>query len=163
FLDAFGKEKGEALWRALQARGWIVPRKGDREAAIERGPRYGEDFFDGPLKPYADKATRQKGMDVLDRRVGMGVFRGNAELALPAGEGGGGGGGGGGKGRAGAGGGGAGRGGVPRRRGGGLRPPVRRRGGPVLLWPGRHPGPAVRLGGPAGEVEDGSLGLPGQR
>src|SRR5262249_24187258 len=49
FLDAFGKEKGEALWRALRARGWIAPRKGDHEAAIQRGPRYGEDFFDGPL------------------------------------------------------------------------------------------------------------------
>jgi hypothetical protein len=84
FLEAFGKEKGEALWRALQAKGWLAPRKGDREAAIERGPRYGEDFFDGPLKPYADKATRQKVMDVLDRRVVMVVLGDNANLSMSA-------------------------------------------------------------------------------
>jgi hypothetical protein len=84
FLDAFGKEKGEALWRALRARGWIIPRKGDREAAIERGPRYGEDFFDGPLKPYADKATRQKVMDILDQRVVMVVLGDNANLSMSA-------------------------------------------------------------------------------
>lgn len=84
FLDAFGTEKGEALWRGLRARGWIVPRKGDREAAIERGPQYGEDFFDGPLKPYADKATRQKVMDILDQRVVMVVFGDNANLSMSA-------------------------------------------------------------------------------
>ena len=84
FLDAFGKEKGEALWRALQARGWIVPRKGGHEAAIQRGPEYGEDFFDGPLKPHADKATRQKVMAILDQRVVMVVFGDNANLSMSA-------------------------------------------------------------------------------
>src|SRR5207248_3864368 len=33
-LDAFGRERGEAIWKALQAKGWIVPRNNDREAAI---------------------------------------------------------------------------------------------------------------------------------
>ena len=32
FQDAFGKEKGEAIWRALQAKGWIVPRNGDQRS-----------------------------------------------------------------------------------------------------------------------------------
>jgi hypothetical protein len=84
FLGAFGQENGEALWRALQARGWIVPREGDREATIERGPQYGEDFFDGPLKPYADKATRQKVMNILDQRVVMVVLGDNANLSMSA-------------------------------------------------------------------------------
>jgi hypothetical protein len=84
FLAAFGNEKGEALWRALQAQGWIVPRKGDREAAIQRGPRYGLDHFDGPLAPYADKATRQKVMDLLDQRVVLVVFGDNANLSVSA-------------------------------------------------------------------------------
>ncbi len=84
FLAAFGKDKGEALWRALQARGWIVPRKSGHEAAIQRGPRYGYDFFDGPLAPYADKETRQKVMDLLDQRVVMVVFGDNANLSMSA-------------------------------------------------------------------------------
>jgi hypothetical protein len=81
FLTAFGKEKGEGLWQALQARGWIVPRKSGHEAAIQRGPRYGDAFFDGPLKPYADAATRQKVMEILDQRVVMAVFGDNANLS----------------------------------------------------------------------------------
>jgi hypothetical protein len=84
FLDAFGREKGEALWQGLKDRGWIVPRKDDREAAIQRQPPYGEAFFDGPLKPYADKATRQKVMEILDQRGVMVVLCDNANLSFSA-------------------------------------------------------------------------------
>ena len=84
FLDAFGKEKGEAIWRALQAKGWIVPRNGDSEADIQRSATYGWDHFDGPLAPYADNAMKQKIMDILDQRVVMIVFIDNANLSTAA-------------------------------------------------------------------------------
>src|SRR5260370_11241307 len=45
FLDALGREKGEGVWKALQTKGWIVPRPNDRSAAVRRGPRYGPAHF----------------------------------------------------------------------------------------------------------------------
>src|SRR5205085_5239199 len=45
-LDAFGREKGEAIWTALQAKGWIAPRSTGREAAMQRTARYGWNHFD---------------------------------------------------------------------------------------------------------------------
>jgi hypothetical protein len=81
FLQAFGPKKGEAIWKALQSKGWIVSRNNDREAAIQRGAHYGWDFFNGPLAPYADKATKQKILQLLDQRVVMVVFGDNANLS----------------------------------------------------------------------------------
>jgi hypothetical protein len=81
FLDEFGREKGEAIWKALQARGWIVPGTDGREAAIERGGTYGSSHFDGALTPYRDDATRQKIMAILDQRVVQVVFGDNANLS----------------------------------------------------------------------------------
>ena len=52
FLAAFGRDKGEAIWKALQAKGWIIPRSNDREADIQRSAKYGWDHFDGPLAPF---------------------------------------------------------------------------------------------------------------
>ena len=80
-LEEFGPEKGEGLWKALQARGWIASRNQDREAAIQRDARYGYEYFDGPLAPYSDQATRQKLMALLDQRVVMLVFGDNANLS----------------------------------------------------------------------------------
>ena len=73
--------KGEAIWKALQAKGWIVPRNNDREADIVRSAKYGSDHFDGPLAPFSDNATKQKIMDILDQRVVMVVFIDNANLS----------------------------------------------------------------------------------
>jgi hypothetical protein len=84
FIEAFGQEKGEAAWKALQAKGWIVPRNEDREAEIKRSAKYGWDHFDGVLAPFGDKATKQKIMDVLDGRVVMIVFIDNANLSASA-------------------------------------------------------------------------------
>lgn len=81
FLQAFGPEKGEAIWQALKSKGWIVSRNNDREAAIQRAVRYGADFFDGPLGPFSDKATKQKILAILDQRVVLTVFGDNANLA----------------------------------------------------------------------------------
>ena len=80
-IDAFGPEKGEAIWKALTEKGWIIPRNNDREADIVRGAKYGSDHFDGPLAPYSDPATRQKIMAILDQRVVMVVFGDNANLS----------------------------------------------------------------------------------
>jgi hypothetical protein len=84
FQDAFGREKGEAVWKALQAKGWIMPRPDDRVATVVRGPQYGSAHFDGPLAPYADPATSDRVMAVLDQRVVLTVFGDNANLSLSA-------------------------------------------------------------------------------
>ncbi|MBO0698365.1 MAG: hypothetical protein J2P46_08230 [Zavarzinella sp.] len=85
FLQAFGPEKGEAIWKALIAKGWVVPRgKGD-EAAVLRDINYGEGCFDGPLKPYCDDETKRKVMEILDRRTVLVVFGDNANLSASAG------------------------------------------------------------------------------
>lgn len=86
FLDAFGPEKGLAIWKALKEKGWIVSRREDQEASIRRDKKYGAEFFDGPLAPYADKAAKQKIMDLLDRRVVLAVFGDNANLSTSAGK-----------------------------------------------------------------------------
>jgi hypothetical protein len=78
---AFGPRKADAIWRALTEKGWITPRNNDREAGIVRGPKYGSEYFDGPLVPYSDPVTRLKIMDILDQRVVMVVFGDNANLS----------------------------------------------------------------------------------
>ena len=80
-IAAFGYEKAAAIWKALTDKGWITPRSNDREANIVRGPKYGSDFFDGPLIPYSDAVTREKIMAILDQRVVMVVFGDNANLS----------------------------------------------------------------------------------
>jgi hypothetical protein len=84
FQDAFGREKGEAVWKALAAKGWIVPRNNDREAGIRRDAKFGASHFDGPLAPFHDDATRNKVMAILDRRTVMVVFGDNANLSTSA-------------------------------------------------------------------------------
>ena len=84
FLEAFGTTKGEALWKALQDAGWIVPRKDGREADITRGATYGYEHFEGPLAPFKDEATRQKTMSLLDGRVVMLIFGDNSNLTASA-------------------------------------------------------------------------------
>ena len=54
-LDAFGTEKGEAIWKALAAKGWIVPRQRTTARPTSSGrATFGWDHFDGPLAPYRD-------------------------------------------------------------------------------------------------------------
>ena len=81
---AFGRDKAEAIWKALQAKGWIIPRSNDLEADIVRSAKYGWDHFDGPLAPFSDNATKQKILDILDQRVVMVVFIDNANLSAAA-------------------------------------------------------------------------------
>jgi hypothetical protein len=84
FLDALGREKGEAAWKALAAKGWIVPRPNDRSAVVHRGPRYGAAYFDEALAPYADPATKEAVLAILDQRVVLAVFGDNANLSIAA-------------------------------------------------------------------------------
>jgi hypothetical protein len=81
FVDTFGAEKGEAIWKALIAKGWLVPRNQDREADIRRNPQFGAAHFDGALAPFADEPTRQKILAILDQRVVLAVFGDNANLS----------------------------------------------------------------------------------
>ncbi len=83
-LEAFGARKGEALWKALQDAGWIVPRKDGHEADITRGAAYGYEHFKGPLDPFKDEATRQKTMALLDGRVVMLIFGDSSNLTASA-------------------------------------------------------------------------------
>ncbi|QEH39253.1 hypothetical protein OJF2_78680 (plasmid) [Aquisphaera giovannonii] len=79
-----GAAKGEAVWKALAAKGWIKPRNDDTQADIVRSATYGYEHFDGVLAPFADEATRQAVMGVLDQRVVMVVFIDNANLSSSA-------------------------------------------------------------------------------
>ena len=83
-LQEFGAAKGNRLWQALTAAGWIAPRNKDQEAEIKRGARYGFQYFEGPLLPFADSGTKTKVMDLLDRRVVMVIFGDNSNLTASA-------------------------------------------------------------------------------
>jgi hypothetical protein len=78
---AFGADRGEAIWKALEKKGWIVSQNNGREGAIQRSASYGFDHFDGALASYSDPATRQKLMEILDQRVVLLVFVDNANLS----------------------------------------------------------------------------------
>ncbi len=81
-VAAFGADRAEGLWKALAAKGWIVPRQGDdAEAAVQRSTKFGWDHFDGELTPYRDNDSKRKIMDLLDQRVVMVVFVDNANLS----------------------------------------------------------------------------------
>lgn len=85
FFDAFGPENAEAVWNALVVRGWLTSQNGGREAAVNRGDRYGWNHFDGPLAPFKDDATKKKVMDILDQRVVSATFGDNANLTASVG------------------------------------------------------------------------------
>jgi hypothetical protein len=81
FIDAFGPQTGEAIWRGMREKGWIVPRHDGKEADIKRSAQYGTNFFTGPLAPYADDATTARVMALMDRRVVQIIFGDNANLS----------------------------------------------------------------------------------
>jgi hypothetical protein len=61
-----------------------MPGPDDLTATVRRGPNYGSAHFDGPLAPFADAATRDRVMTILDERVVLTVFGDNANLSLSA-------------------------------------------------------------------------------
>ena len=83
-LDAFGRVRGESIWNALASKGWLTSRNGDREAAITRADKFGWEYFDGPLAPFRDDATKIRILTILDQRVVLVVFGDNANLSASA-------------------------------------------------------------------------------
>ncbi|AMV40889.1 hypothetical protein [Planctomyces sp. SH-PL62] len=79
--EAVGPGKVDAVWDALVAKGWLMPRKDGGEAEVRRAPGFGWEHFDGPLEPFHDNATKQAIMNVLDERIVMTVFVDNANLS----------------------------------------------------------------------------------
>jgi hypothetical protein len=82
FSSAFSGEKGDAIWLALQAKGWLSVRRDGTTADIKRSAEYGAAFFTGPLAPFADDPTKQQIMGLLDRRVVAVMFGDNANLTI---------------------------------------------------------------------------------
>jgi hypothetical protein len=80
-LGAFGPQKGLAIWQTLEKKGWIALENHGLEGLVQRGPQYGSSHFDGALAPFADDATRNRLMKILDRRIVMVAYGDNANLS----------------------------------------------------------------------------------
>ncbi len=80
FLKTFGDEQGNSIWNALEEKEWIACQKDGVEAIVKRSNEYGNEYFDGPLKPYSDKNISDKIMSLLDERVVMIIFGDNVNL-----------------------------------------------------------------------------------
>jgi len=81
FTEAFGDQQGNAIWRALVAKGWLAEQGKGRGARILRVPGYGREHFDGPLAPYAAEPLRSAAMGLLDQRAVTIIFGDNANLS----------------------------------------------------------------------------------
>ena len=83
FVDVYGAQDGQAVWRAMENCGWVRPWKNDEQGEIIRGPGfgYGQAGFKGALAPYASHDGQIKIMTILDRRVVQVVFGDNANLS----------------------------------------------------------------------------------
>jgi len=79
-VEAFGEKKAEAIWQALLEKEWFKLQRGGTEGRIKRGAEYGSEYFDGPLEPFADDATKTKIMELMDGRVVKAVFGDNVNL-----------------------------------------------------------------------------------
>ncbi len=80
FVEAFGVEKADRIWSALIDVKWLEPVKNGTAAKIKRKGQYGGQYFTGVLEPFADNATREKVMDLLDQRVVKIIFGDNVNL-----------------------------------------------------------------------------------
>jgi hypothetical protein len=80
FVDAFGDQRGHAIWQALVTKGWILEEYNGQKGRIRRSERYGAAFFDGALAPYATESLKARIMGLLDQRVVTIIFGDNANL-----------------------------------------------------------------------------------
>jgi hypothetical protein len=80
-VDAFGEEKGAAIWEALKEEEWIKPENQDQSGVIQRDEEYGLDYFEGALEPFGDDETKKKLMEIMDERIVMVAYGDNANLA----------------------------------------------------------------------------------
>ena len=81
FIETFGDQQGDAIWRALVAKGWLAEQDKGRGGRILRVPGYGREHFDGPLAPYAAEPLRSTTMGLLDQRAVTIIFGDNANLS----------------------------------------------------------------------------------
>ena len=80
---AFGPQKGEAIWQALKAKGWIVPRATAARRPSAAGADYGSTFFNGPLAPLCRQGRRKtRSWRSSTSRVVAVVFGDNANLSI---------------------------------------------------------------------------------
>ncbi len=80
FTDAFGAQKGAAIWSAMVEKGWIQEQDNGRKGSIRRGVGYGLEHFDGVLAPYSRWSLRSDIMALLDQRAVTIIFGDNANL-----------------------------------------------------------------------------------
>jgi hypothetical protein len=80
FVKAFGESPGTNIWADLAACNWIQLEKEGAEGRVKRSAKYGRDYFDGALKPYADWGLADAIMKLLDHRVVQIIFGDNANL-----------------------------------------------------------------------------------
>jgi hypothetical protein len=80
FVEAFGADKADKIWKALAEVKWIVPVRDGNDAKIKRSSEYGSEYFKGPLKPFADDAVKYKIMEILDERVVKIIFLDNVNM-----------------------------------------------------------------------------------
>ena len=80
FIKAFGESPGTNIWADLAATNWIQLEKEGAEGRVKRSAKYGRDYFDGVLKPYAEQGRTDEIMKLLDHRVVQIIFGDNANL-----------------------------------------------------------------------------------
>ena len=86
FVKAFGEATGTNIWADLAACQWIRLEKEGAEGRVTRSANYGRDYFDGRLKPYAERGLTDAIMNVLDHRVVQIIFGDNANLTASVGK-----------------------------------------------------------------------------
>ena len=80
FVKAFGESPGTNIWADLAVCNWIQLEKEGAEGRVKRSAKYGRDYFDGVLKPYAEQGRTDEIMKLLDHRVVQIIFGDNANL-----------------------------------------------------------------------------------
>ena len=80
FVKAFGESLGTNIWENLADCKWITLEKEGTEGRVQRSAKYGRDYFDGVLKPYAEQGLTDAIMKLLDQRVVQIIFGDNANL-----------------------------------------------------------------------------------
>jgi hypothetical protein len=80
FIETFGEQEGQGIWRALVEQGWLQEEDGGRKGRILRGNGYGATDFVDALAPYAEEPLKSRIMGLLDQRVVTIIFGDNANL-----------------------------------------------------------------------------------
>lgn len=85
-VEEFGQSRGEEIWDALLEIEWLKPQRQGQLGIVLRSSEYGTEYFEGPLEPFSDKPTKERIMDLLDRRVVQIIFGDNSNLSACVGK-----------------------------------------------------------------------------